>query len=142
MTKEECENALNSLRIFSLQNLNADLRVVTKSNQVIETLIKEHFNDNGNVRAIANIVIDEDKMKEMINDGINNILNPIPYKFEDLKEDEPLWDYKCDCWRFNMQTDNCKKGFYDVVADEWVDFEENRFFPITKALQKEVKDDE
>lgn len=60
---------------------------------------------------------------------------PQSYKFEDLKEDEPLWDSKCESWRFNIQTDNCKKGFYDTIADEWIDFEENRFFPLTKVAE-------
>lgn len=43
LIKEECEKALDKLRVFSLQNLNADLREVTKSNDMIEQLIKEHF---------------------------------------------------------------------------------------------------
>ena len=45
LTKEECEKALDSLRVFSLQNLNANLKEVTKSNDVIEQLTKEHFDN-------------------------------------------------------------------------------------------------
>lgn len=56
---------------------------------IFKQLIKERFDDNGNVRAIANIVIDKDEIKEtvkeMVDDSVNKILNPQPYKFEDLK---------------------------------------------------------
>lgn len=65
------------------------------------------------------------EIEKYVVDYVNSLQ---PYKFEDLKEDEPLYDSKYNCWRFNIQTDNCKKGFYDTIADEWVDFEENRFY--------------
>ena len=105
LNKEECEKALDSLRVFSLQNLNANLREVTKSNDVIEQLIKKHFDNQ-------------------------------PLKFEELHEDEPLWDKTYNMWRFVQQIDFDTHSFYDCTCDEWIDFEENRFY------RKQVEDDE
>ncbi|MEF2781830.1 MAG: hypothetical protein U0N20_01890, partial [Clostridium sp.] len=69
--------------------------------------------------------------------------NPQPYKFEDLKPNMYIWDdkergfYKItkilskeECK--HLYHDENKKVFMTFLANE---FEENRFFPVTKALQ-------
>lgn len=49
--------------MFSLQNLNANLREVTKSNDVMEQLIKEHFE----------LVENHDKYKKALDNAIKQL---------------------------------------------------------------------
>lgn len=103
LTKEECEKALEVLDCKAHYGCDKgysqdeELCKICENKDfiemdVLEQLIKEHFDKNGNVRAIANIVIDEEKIKELINDAIKNILDIQPYKFEDLKNNMWVWD--------------------------------------------------
>lgn len=59
LNKEECEKALNRIVDDSF-NKYCDYKT-QNAWAIISKLIKEHFDDNGNVRAIANIVIDGEK---------------------------------------------------------------------------------
>nr|DAY84868.1 MAG TPA: hypothetical protein [Caudoviricetes sp.] len=54
-----------------------------KESEVFKQLIEEHFDKNGNVKVLANIVIDEE---------IKKLIVPEPYKFEDLKPNMWVWD--------------------------------------------------
>lgn len=50
MKREECEKALDMLRAFSVQNLDANLKDIIKSNKIIAQLIKEHFDDESQIK--------------------------------------------------------------------------------------------
>ena len=137
LNEKECEKALNRI-VDDSHKKYCDYKTQNAWG-IISKLIKEHFDDNGNVRAITNIVIDEEKIKEtvkeMVDDSINKILNPQPYKFEDLKSNMWLWDDKF--------KEFCKiayiikeKIIYTIDENGYsTNFEESRFFPITKALE-------
>ena len=124
LTKEECEKALDSLRVFSLQNLNANLKEVTKSNDVIEQLTKEHFE-----------LIENFKQLEKNYDALyDEVHNPKPLKFEELEEDMVVWDNESEMFIkiFDVATleENCFSfevfGWEVPIYDE--QFEENRFY--------------
>lgn len=150
LTKEECEKALEVLDCKAHYGCDKgysqdeELCKICENKDFIEMdvldqLIKEHFDKNGNVRAIANIVIDEEKMKELINDAIKNILDIQPYKFEELKPNILVWDdKKMDLYHVCEKILN--KDGTKILANEtnYRLFEENRFYPLTKALQYQV----
>ena len=105
-----------------------------KESEVFKQLIEEHFDKNGNVKVLANIVIDEDKMKEIIDEEIKKLIVPEPYKFEDLKPNMWVWD--------GIEKLICQIGLIskNAIHREYVDgtisdspFEENRFFPVLCA---------
>lgn len=166
LSREECEKALEVLDCKAHYGCDKgysqdeELCKICENKDfiemdVLEQLIKERFDDNGNVRAIANIVIDKDEIKEtvkeMVDDSVNKILNPQPYKFEDLKKEMWVWDDKlkrcvnCDPAKNSMGID-CIWYWYDYdfegeLSEDYIEFEENRFFPITKALEYQGKED-
>lgn len=100
-------------------------------------LIEEYFDKNGNVKVLANIVIDEDKMKEIIDEEIKKLIVPEPYKFEDLKPN--MWVFDCVKNRVNKIivtfVYGCPYIKFDDGFGEWyiVEYEENRFFPVQCA---------
>ena len=159
LTKEECEKALEVLDCKAHYGCDKgysqdeELCKICENKDfiemdVLEQLIKERFDDNGNVRAIANIVIDKDEIKEtvkeMVDDSVNKILNPQPYKFEDLKPNMWVWDDVDEVCRKleSIATMSEWIWFYiDESEKETIDilFEEGRFFPVTKALEYQKK---
>lgn len=70
--------------------------------------------------------------------------NPSAYRFEELKEGMWIWDDKleiCDqviltrvC--LDPKTEKTCKPFYVVTYAGEIEYEENRFFPLTKAYQE------
>lgn len=74
---------------------------------------------------------------------IQEHFDPNPYKYTELKEGMWVWDDKleiCDqviltrvC--LDPKTEKTCKPFYVVTYAGEIEFEENRFFPITKANQ-------
>lgn len=108
LTKEECEKALDSLRVFSLQNLNANLREVTKSNDVIEQLIKERYeNPPLKFEELEEDMVVWDNKKKMF------------IKIFDIATLEE------NCFSFEVF------GWEVPIYDE--QFEENRFYPVQMA---------
>lgn len=80
---------------------------------------------------------------------VNEHFNPQPYKFEDLKKGMWVWDdgekccFKCNpaistdmaqCVTYNAFWYNCGED-EDEFFEEYDEFEEGRFFPVTKALE-------
>lgn len=125
LTREECEKALTRLYrplFVSTRIQNAFYRVngneysINDDSNLLEQLIKEHF-------------------------------DPQPYKFEELHEGMWVWDdveKKCNkiininTVKLLLPTSNSDKkiGFYYITENPLryiVEFEENRFFPVTKA---------
>ena len=147
LSKEECKQALDSLRVFSLQNLNANLREVTKSNDVIEQLIKEHFE-------LVKEYKDVRKELECYYEMFSKLK---PYKFEDLKVGMWVYDSKREYEDYSfikitkiLSKEDCKhlyhdknkKVFFDNMVCHAREFEENRFFPVQMANVIENKESE
>lgn len=80
---------------------------------------------------------------------VNKHFNPQPYKFEDLKVGMWVWDdgekccFKCNpaistdmaqCVTYNAFWYNCGED-EDEFFEEYDEFEEDRFFPLTKAME-------
>ena len=142
LNKEECEIALENA---------VDAGVITKDWKILNQLIEEHFDKNGNVKVLANIVIDEDKMKEIIDEEIKKLIVPEPYKFEDLKPNMWVYDIKVK-WLFKIVSVDigieALKHYVFIVENRdgstsLINFEENRFFPVQYAnlIKMEVKED-
>ena len=112
-----------------------------KESEVFKQLIEEHFDKNGNVKVLANIVIDEDKMKEIIDEEIKKLIVPEPYKFEELKPNMWVYDIKVK-WLFKIVSVDigieALKHYVFIVENRdgstsLINFEENRFFPVQCA---------
>lgn len=152
-TKDECLKALQGLRMLeSTENFKKWGQVAPQIKcDVMERLINKHFDEKGNVKVFAKIVFDEDKMKKLVNKAkeqidevIEEIINPQPYKFEELKEGMWVWDksYQEVCYissivsRERMYIEylesHCSIEPYKIMR-----FEENRFYPVQMA--NEVK---
>lgn len=113
MNEEECIRAINFL------SLSADCGEDFKAIAVLEQLINEHF-------------------------------DPQPYKFEELKPNMWIWDDKLEFEGFRiikiekiltekeccyLYHDKNKKVFIDNMTNHAREFEENRFYPVTKVIQ-------
>lgn len=107
-----------------------------KESEVFKQLIEEHFDKNGNVKVLANIVIDEE---------IKKLIVPKPYKFEDLKPNMWVWDnvakeclyvIKPFVGSFTGVKYFSYLGIYknlEEIRKLDMKFEENRFFPVQCA---------
>lgn len=93
---------------------------------------------------------DLDKYVDVIDGLIQYVFNPQPYKFEELKKGMWIWDDKREFedFRFikiekilsefdceHLYHDKNKKVFFDNIVCHAREFEENRFYPVTKALE-------
>lgn len=166
MTKEEYEKALENLRILERKDNFKKWggQVAPQINcDVVEQLIKEHFelvellkpHGYGMLSAeefehwisyICKHNADNDMIIMSQNEQLEQIKNPQPYKFEDLKVGIWVWDDKekeciyitktfISISGFNVFT---YLGIYQNLEElKKLDmlFEENRFFPVTKALE-------
>lgn len=126
LNKEECDEALTRLlrpyfASTEIQNAYHDINKghsIDHDSNIITLLIKEHF-------------------------------NPQPYKFEELKKSMWIWDdkglycFKCNpaiskngtrCVTYNSFWCNLGED-EDEFFEEYDEFEEGRFFPLTKALE-------
>lgn len=182
LTREECEKALTRLYrplFVSTRIQNAFYRVngneysINDDSNLLEQLIKEHFelvellkpHGYGMLSAeefehwisyICKHNADNDMIIMYQNEQLEQIKNPQPYKFEDLKVGIWVWDDKEKvCFQCNpmISTDmaQCVTYMsywyndgedYDKFHEEYDEFEENRFYPLTKALQYQGKEDE
>ena len=103
-----------------------------KESEVFKQLIEEHFDKNGNVKVLANIVIDEE---------IKKLIVPEPYKFEDLKPNMWVWDNNweqyfeiCEVYPQTKEFDVLiHQNRINKLRYEPMKFEENRFFPVQCA---------
>ena len=92
---------------------------------------------------------DLDKYVDIIDVLIQYVFNPEPYKFEELKKGMWIWDdkglycFECNpaiskngtrCVTYNAFWYNCGED-EDEFFEEYDEFEEGRFFPVTKAME-------
>lgn len=150
MSREECEKAylylLKHCYEATKKNDTYDFAPSGfKESEVFKQLIEEHFDKNGNVKVLANIVIDEDKMKEIIDEEIKKLIVPEPYKFEELKPNMWVWDNVAkECLYVvrpfittgvRVKYFTCLGLYNSLEAMKKLNmkFEENRFFPVQCA---------
>lgn len=155
LTKEECEKALEDLRILERKDNFKKWggQVSPQVNcDVFERLIKEHFELLKSYEIAMNDLNREwhkDYYVDELEKKIETYENSKPYKFEELKKGMWVWDnkglycFKCNpaiskngtrCVTYNAFWYNCGED-EDEFFEEYDEFEEGRFFPITKALE-------
>lgn len=124
-----------------LTHLDYGVKTCPAIRDAFKELIEEYFDKNGNVKVLANIVIDEDKMKEIIDEEIKKLIVPEPYKFEELKPNMWVYDIKVK-WLFKIVSMDigieALKHYVFIVENRdgstsLINFEENRFFPVLCA---------
>ena len=127
LTEEECMACLN--QFFEDTNYYLGDVIYNDHNDefdVLSQLIKEHF----------------ELVKEF-----DEIKNPYPYKFDELKEEMWIWDNQqkecilIDRLKFVVVHINDYSCYiFRKYSDLPIKFEENRFFPLTKAMQYQEKE--
>ena len=83
-------------------------------------------------------MVDIEEILKPIRKLVNKHFNPQPYKFEDLKKGMWVWDEKEKKCNKIIKIEGRNIDFYYINEDAHrykVEFEENRFFPLTKALE-------
>ena len=111
----------------------------------LQTLVKEHFElvkEHKKVQLEAQRYFDELCECGWSDKDYQEFRNQQPYKFDDLKPNMWVWDdKKMDFYHVCEKIVN--KDGTKILANEthYRLFEENRFFPITKALQYQGKED-
>lgn len=113
LTKEECKEAVSILKdqheylSFTLRaNYPFSIEMIRKVQDCFEQLIKEYF-------------------------------NPQPYKFEDLNSDMWVWDNDIKEVIHIRSVVDDDLYFLSVGEEDvgYAEFEEGRFYPVTKALE-------
>lgn len=138
MNNEQCLKALEFLENKCTAWGKCEQDEFIEVKKIFKELIHEHFDEKGNVKTIANIFINGDEMKQLVDKAVDEFFDPEPYKFEDLKPDMWLWDnVEKKCNKIIDINENDEIGFYYItesVSRYIVKFEENRFYPVTKAI--------
>lgn len=125
---------------------NSTLKAMTKD-ELIDYVHLLHHNWGASDEQLFNVI---EKIKTL-QDGLDAIKNPQPYKFEDLKEliGKPIFDYKykefyilAEVKEEELYKDEGLEKFM-ICSDKKglmrVFFEEGRFYPVTKALEYQGK---
>ena len=158
LIKEECEKALENLRVLERKDNFKKWggQVAPQINcDVFEQLINEHFelvellkpHGYGMLSAeefehwisyICKHNADNDMIIMSQNEQLEQIKNPQPYKFEELKKGMWVWDEKEKKCNKIIEIEGRNIDFYYITEsiDRFiVEFEEGRFYPVTKALE-------
>ena len=169
MTKEECEKAIDNVarycsdykycmippRFGLINELNVLMSLIQEHFELVE-LLKPHGYGMLSAEEFEHWIsyickhnADNDMIIMSQNEQLEQIKNPQPYKYEDLKPGMWVWDdkskccFKCNpaiskigtrCVTYNSFWYNCGED-EDEFFEEYDEFEEGRFFPITKALE-------
>lgn len=135
--KEHFESKENTLEFNSFK-LHADgtLKNMLKD-ELISYIHMLHHNWDVSDERLFNVI---EKIKTLQNE-LDAIKNPQPYKFEDLKVGMFVYDicldfiYRINKIYKNKDIDLLIETGFGYVQTLTIHFEENRFFPVTKALE-------
>lgn len=161
LSKEKCEKAIDNVARYC-----SDYKLcmipprfeLTNELEVLMDLIKEHFelvellkpHGYGMLSAdeferwinyICKHNADNDMIIMFLNEQLESIKNPQPYKFEDLKVGMFVYDicldfiYRINKIYKNKDIDLLIETGFGYVQTLTIHFEEGRFFPVTKALE-------
>lgn len=143
--KDYFESKENTLE-FKNFRLHADgtLKNMLKD-ELISYIHVLHHNWSVSDEQLFNVI----KINNKLQDELDVIKNLQPYKFEELKKGMWVWDdkglycFECNpaistdmaqCVTYNAFWYNCGED-EDEFFEEYDEFEEGRFFPVTKALE-------
>lgn len=143
LIKDHFESKENTLEFKNFKlHANSTLKNMPKD-ELISYIHMLHHNWDVSDKQLFNVI---EKIKTL-QDGLDAIKNPQPYKFEDLKEliGKPIFDYKykefyilAEVKEEELYKDEGLEKFM-ICSDKKglmrVFFEEGRFFPVTKALE-------
>lgn len=158
LSKEKCEKAIDNVARYC-----SDYKLcmipprfeLTNELDVLMSLIQEHFefvellkpHGYGMLSAEEfehwiSYICKHNAYNDMIimsqNEQLEQIKNPQPYTFEDLKPNMWLWDEKENKCNKIIEIEGKNIDFYYITEsiDRFiVEFEEGRFYPVTKALE-------
>ena len=133
LNKEECERAFKRLNGMIITSPFEEDLIDYNDLKKYDTQLQNDFMDD--------VMVFDQLIEEHF--------NPQPYKFEELKKgmwvwnDKELYCFKCNpaiskdgtrCVTYNSFWYNCGED-EDEFFEEYDEFEEGRFFPLTKALE-------
>lgn len=124
MTKEEIILAFDAIWFEANNSANLAGEDLKKEHDLIIKFINEHFE-----------FVEEYKSCRQELDGYYELLYPDPYKFEELHEGMWVWDdeYKIPCQILKvMSFDKLSVSYH---FESIIEYQEDRFYPITKANQ-------
>lgn len=129
LTKEECEKAFKRLNGMIVTSPFEEDLIDYNDLKKYDTQLQNDFMDD--VMVFMQLIEEH--------------FNPQPYKFEELKRGMWVWDDKFkDCMKIKIIFKPCKsypngslKAYHDLNEEtlNFIEFEEGRFFPVTKALE-------
>lgn len=129
LTKEECEKAFKRLNGMIVTSPFEEDLIDCNDLKKYDTQLQNDFMDD--VMVFMQLIEEH--------------FNPQPYKFEELKRGMWVWDDKFkDCMKIKIIFKPCKsypngslKAYHDLNEEtlNFIEFEEGRFFPVTKALE-------
>lgn len=139
-TQKENTLEFNSFKLHADGTLKNMLK-----DELISYIHVLHHNWSVSDEQLFNVI----KINNKLQDELDVIKNLQPYKFEELKKGMWVWDdgekccFKCNpaistdmaqCVTYNAFWYNCGED-EDEFFEEYDEFEEGRFFPVTKALE-------
>ena len=137
----ESKEDISEFKNFKL-HANSTLKCMSKD-ELISYIHMLYSNCNVACEQLFNVI----KINKKLQDELDAIKNPQPYKFEELKKGMWVWDDENEMFILITFIDKQFKKMnvclteYDGFNDEYVNveyteyFEEGRFFPVTKALE-------
>ncbi len=138
LNKEECEKALDNVARYCSDYkycmIPPRFELINELD-VLMSLIQEHFELVEHAKKLQD---EADKYKHEYYAMCDLVENPQSYKFEDLKPGMWVWDEKEKKCNKIIEIEGKNIDFYYITEsiDRFiVEFEENRFFPVTKALE-------
>lgn len=158
LSKEKCEKAIDNVARYcsdyKLCMIPPRFELINELD-VLMSLIQEHFefvellkpHGYGMLSAeefehwisyICKHNADNDMIIMSQNEQLEQIKNPQPYKFEELKKGMWVWDEKEKKCNKIIEIEGRNIDFYYITEsiDRFiVEFEEGRFYPVTKALE-------
>lgn len=149
LTEEKCIEAVDDIEydLCELETIKTGVVVFciyNESLEIIRDLIKEHFELLEVLKECGWSELTPKGLRVVIEAGqynakkLNELRNPQPYKFEDLKPNMWVWDDKEKKCNKIIEIEGRNIDFYYITEsiDRFiVEFEKNRFYPVTKALE-------
>lgn len=131
----ESKEDISEFKNFKL-HANSTLKCMSKD-ELISYIHMLHSNCNVACEQLFNVI----KIINKLQDELDAIKNPQPYKFEDLKKGMWVWDDKLNaCFLIKGLK---PQSYWNVIiyanyltdTFEEMHFEKNRFYPVTKAME-------
>lgn len=168
LSKEKCEKAIDNVARYCSDYkhcMTPPRFELINELDVLMSLIQEHFELVELLKPHGYGMLSADEFERWINyickhnadndviimyqnEQLEQIKNPQPYKFEELKKGMWVWDDKgLYCFECNpaISTDMAQRVTYNAFwyncgedkefFEEYDEFEEGRFYPVTKALE-------